>query len=94
LRIAPVNRGLASSAAGLSAAMSSSTGRSPVLSGMTRKYSPASTGESTRFVRETGAKVTTPPDSRSTRRAVPNFQPGGSFSVASNVMSSVCVTGG
>ena len=89
-----MNCGVASSAAGLSAAMSISTGGFAVLSGMTRKYSPASTGESTRFVRETGAKSICPRDSRSTVSAVPNFQPGGSFNEASNVMSSVCVTGG
>src|SRR3954462_4893990 len=89
-----MNCGLAPSAAGLSAAMSITTSGFAVESGMTRKYSPASTGESTTFVSEAVLKSTTPRVSLSVSSPVPYFQPEGSRMDASIKSSSECATGG
>ncbi len=88
------NSGFASSAAGLSAAMSSSTEGLAVESGTLRKNSPASTGESTSMVREVGLNSTTPRASLSASRPVAYFQPAGRRIEGSKVMSSVCATFG
>ncbi len=52
-----------------------------------RKYRPARTGESMSVTSETGEKETASPATRSTGRAVPNFQPDGNVNVGWNIVS-------
>ena len=86
--MAAMNCGLAARAGSLSPAMASSTAGSAVERAMVRRWSPASTGESTSVARLAGAKSMSPPEVRVTVRAVPNFQPVGSRSDACTAMSS------
>ena len=54
-----------------------------------RKWTPASTGESTSDVSEVGANWMSPAFSRCAGSAVPYFQPAGSLTLARKLMSSV-----
>lgn len=81
-----VSSGLISRSARLSAAMSISFAGFAA-SGMARKYSPASTGESTSLSSDTGANSTVLADWLATGRDVPNFQPAGRFRFALKVTS-------